>query len=194
MSASASLIPELENVIQNGSQEKRALMLQRIANLFSDGAASFNEDHIGLFDDVLCRLVIEIETKARAELSERLSPIRNAPTQLMLKLANDDDIAVAGPVIAQSQRLDEVDLVSIAKTKGQAHLMAISERTGIGEAVTDECVPDQNGDQVSLWQFYGNVWVLDVSTMWCAPCQKLASGLQEIVNDHEEEGFVYLKP
>ena len=140
MSASASLIPELENVIQNGSQEKRALMLQRIANLFSDGAASFNEDHIGLFDDVLCRLVIEIETKARAELSERLSPIRNAPTQLMLKLANDDDIAVAGPVIAQSQRLDEVDLVSIAKTKGQAHLMAISERTGIGEAVTDVLV------------------------------------------------------
>jgi thiol-disulfide isomerase/thioredoxin len=62
----------------------------------------------------------------------------------------------------------------------------------VGEAVTDECVPDQNGDQVSLWQFYGNVWVLDVSTMWCAPCQKLASGLQEIVNDHEEEGFVYL--
>ena len=60
--------------------------------------------------------------------------------QLMLKLANDDDIAVAGPVIAQSQRLDEVDLVSIAKTKGQAHLMAISERTGIGEAVTDVLV------------------------------------------------------
>ena len=63
MSASASLIPELEDVIQNGSQEKRALMLKRIANLFSDGAASFNEDHVGLFDDVLCRLVIEIEPR-----------------------------------------------------------------------------------------------------------------------------------
>src|SRR6476660_8183981 len=144
MSASASLIPELEDVIQNGSQEKRALMLKRIANLFSDGAASYNEDHIGLFDDVLCRLVIEIETKARAELAECFSPIGNAPAELMRKLANDDDIAVAGPVIAQSSRLEESDLVRIVSTKGQAHLAAVSERDGIGEAVTDVLV--QRGD------------------------------------------------
>ena len=64
MSASASLIPELEDVIQHGSAEKRAQTLQRIANLFVDGAPQFNEDHIGLFDDVLCRLVYEIEAAA----------------------------------------------------------------------------------------------------------------------------------
>ena len=148
MSASASLIPELENVIQNGSQEKRALMLKRIARLFSDGATSFNEDHVGLFDDVLCRLVVEIETKARAELAERFAPINNAPGELMRKLANDDDIAVAGPVIAQSVRLDETDLVSIAKTKGQAHLVAISGRSGIGEAVTDVLVRRGDSDVI----------------------------------------------
>jgi uncharacterized protein (DUF2336 family) len=154
MSASASLIPELEDVIQNGSQEKRALMLKRIANLFSDGAASFNEDHVGLFDDVLCRLVIEIEIKARAELADRLAPISNAPSELMRKLANDDDISVAGPIIAQSARLEESDLVSIAKTKGQAHLVAISERNGIGEAVTDVLV--RRGDLEVIHGVAGN--------------------------------------
>ena len=140
MSASASLIPELEDVIQHGSYARRAETVRRIANLFMDGAPSFNEDHIGLFDDVLCRLVTEIETKARAEMSRTLSPIVNAPGELMRQLANDDDIAVAGPVIAQSQRLAETDLVNIAKTKGQAHLFAISGRDGIGEAVTDVLV------------------------------------------------------
>ena len=55
-------------------------------------------------------------------------------------MRNDDDIAVAGPVIAQSPRLAETDLVNIAKTKGQAHLFAISGRDGIGEAVTDVLV------------------------------------------------------
>lgn len=154
MSTSASLIPELEDVIQNGSQEKRALMLKRIANLFSDGAAAFNEDHVGLFDDVLCRLVIEIEIKARAELAERLAPINNAPSELMRKLANDDDISVAGPVISQSARLAESDLVSIAKTKGQAHLIAISERDGIGEAVTDVLV--RRGDTEVMHSVAGN--------------------------------------
>jgi uncharacterized protein (DUF2336 family) len=140
MSASASLIPELEDVIQHGSYARRAETVRRIANLFMDGAPAFNEDHIGLFDDVLCRLVTEIETKARAEMSRSLSPIANAPGELMRQLAHDDDIAVAGPVIAQSPRLAETDLVNIAKTKGQAHLFAISGRDGIGEAVTDVLV------------------------------------------------------
>jgi uncharacterized protein (DUF2336 family) len=140
MSASASLIPELEDVIARGSLEKRAATIQRIANLFIDGSPSFNEDHIGLFDDVLCRLVVEIEAKARAEMSKSLAPISNAPSELMRKLAQDDDIAVAGPVLAQSVRLKETDLVDIAKTKGQAHLVAIAGRDGIGEAVTDVLV------------------------------------------------------
>src|ERR1051325_7365044 len=128
MPASASLIPELEDAIQHGSYEKRAQMVRRIANLFVDGAPSFSEDHIGLFDDVLCRLVVEIESKARAEMSHTLAPMANAPESLMQQLDRDDDIAVAGPVIAQSARLKETDLVDIAQTKGQAHLFAISGR------------------------------------------------------------------
>jgi uncharacterized protein (DUF2336 family) len=140
MSAYASLIPELEDVIQHGSYAKRAETVRRIASLFIDGAASFNEDHIGLFDDVLCRLVTEIETMARAEMARTLAPIENAPGELMRELANDEDIKVAGPVIAHSARLAETDLVSIAETKGQAHLFAISGRNGIGEAVTDVLV------------------------------------------------------
>src|ERR671918_842725 len=102
MPASASLIPELENVIQNRSAERRAKTVQRIAKLFVDGAASLNEDHIGLFDDVLCRLVVEIEAKARAEMAQSLAGIPNAPSELMHTLANDEDIAVAGPVLARS--------------------------------------------------------------------------------------------
>jgi uncharacterized protein (DUF2336 family) len=140
MSASASLIPELEDVIQNGSAERRAKTVQRIANLFVDGAASFNEDHIGLFDDVLCRLVDEIEAKARIEMAQSLAVIGNAPSELMHKLAKDEDIAVAGPVLAQSRRLQENELVELAKTRSQAHLAAIAGRSDLGEAVTDVLV------------------------------------------------------
>lgn len=140
MSASASLIPEIEYVIEHGSPERRATTLRRIANLFVDGSPNFNEDHVALFDDVLCRLVVEIETKARAEMSNSLAPIANAPSELMRRLARDDDIAVAGPVISQSVRLEETDLIDLAKSKGQAHLVAIAGRGGIGEAVTDVLV------------------------------------------------------
>jgi uncharacterized protein (DUF2336 family) len=145
MSAPASLIPELEDVLQNGTPEWRARTLQRITSLFLNGAEQYSEEHVGLFDTVFIRLIDEIEAKARAELSHRLAPISNAPVEAMRILAKDDDISVAGPVLEQSPRLPDADLVEIAKTKGQAHLLAISGRTGIAEAVTDELV--RRGDR-----------------------------------------------
>ncbi|MDP6932320.1 MAG: hypothetical protein QGG40_05360, partial [Myxococcota bacterium] len=33
---------------------------------------------------------------------------------------------------------------------------------------------------------------LDVSTMWCAPCQELAGEVQATWEDYEDEGFIYL--
>src|SRR5271169_168638 len=146
MGASLSLIPELEEVVQHGSREKRVETLQRITALFLDGASGYNEEHVGLFDDVFGRLIEEIETKARAELSSHLAPVSNAPTKVLRTLAKDDDIAVAGPVLKLAPRLAEIDLVDIAKTKSQAHLQAISVRQALGEAVTDVLVQRGDGD------------------------------------------------
>jgi uncharacterized protein (DUF2336 family) len=47
---------------------------------------------------------------------------------------------VAGPVLTKSARLQEADLVELARTKGQAHLAVIAGRKDIGEAVTDVLV------------------------------------------------------
>jgi len=135
----------LEEVLQHGSAERRARTLQRITTLFLNSADQFNEDHVALFDGVFTRLIEEIESKARAELSNRLAPVSNAPIEAVRRLAKDDDITVAGPVLEQSPRLPDADLVDIAKTKSQAHLLAISGRTGIAEQVTDELV--RRGDR-----------------------------------------------
>jgi uncharacterized protein (DUF2336 family) len=145
MSAAASLIPELEDIVQNGTPRRREHALRRITTLFLESASLFNEDHVRLFDDVFNRLIDEIESKTRAELAHRLAPIGNAPGELICRLARDDDITVAGPVLRQSRRLGEIDLVEIAETKSQAHLLAISSRTGVAEPVTNVLV--RRGDQ-----------------------------------------------
>jgi uncharacterized protein (DUF2336 family) len=145
MSVAPSLIPELEDIVQHGSPRRRAQALRRITTLFLESASLFNEDHVQLFDDVFNRLIDEIESKVRAELAHRLAPVGNAPGELIGRLARDDDIAVAGPVLRQSRRLAEADLVEIAATKSQAHLLAISSRTGVAEPVTNVLV--RRGDQ-----------------------------------------------
>jgi uncharacterized protein (DUF2336 family) len=145
MGAAISLIPELEDVVQHGSRRKRVETLQRITALFLAGAARYSDEHVDLFDDVFGLLIKEIESKARAELSSRLAPVANAPIKIIRTLANDDDIAVAGPVLKLAPRLKEADLIDLARTKSQAHLQAISSRQALGEAVTDVLV--RRGDR-----------------------------------------------
>ena len=145
MSAALSLIPELEEVVQRGSRAKRVEALQRITALFLDGASRYEDEHVDLFDAVFVLLIEEIETRARAELAKHLAPIGNAPLRVLGKLARDDDIAVAGPVLKLAPRLTEVDLVDVASKKSQAHLHAISARAALGEAVTDVLV--RRGDR-----------------------------------------------
>jgi uncharacterized protein (DUF2336 family) len=68
--------------------------------------------------------------------------------QVVRALAKDDDIAVAGPVLAQSRRLADSDLIDIAGTKSQAHLLAICNRSGIAEAVTEILVRRGDSDVI----------------------------------------------
>ncbi|MGB6912520.1 MAG: DUF2336 domain-containing protein, partial [Pseudolabrys sp.] len=144
MSVPASLLPELEEVVQHGSAEKRAETLRRITTLFLDGAPSFRAEHIALFDDVIGCLIEEIEAKALAELARRIAPVANAPAGVVSTLAKNDDIAVAGPVLKQA-RLADRDLMYIAENKSQAHLLAMSTRLGINEALADTLV--ERGDR-----------------------------------------------
>ena len=144
MSVPASLLPELEDVVLHGSADKRAETLRRITTLFLDYAPSFNAEHVALFDDVIGCLVVEIEAKALAELARRVAPIPNAPPGVVSALAKNDNIDVAGPVLKQA-RLTDPDLMHIAETKSQAHLLAMSARLGISEALSDILV--ERGDQ-----------------------------------------------
>ena len=132
MGGTLSLIPELEDIVQRGSRARRREILQRITALFLAGAGRYDDAQVDLFDDVFSLLIDEIESKARAELSRQLAPISNAPVNVVRTLANDDDIAVAEPVLKLSPRLSETDLIDIADSKGQDHLRAISERRAAG--------------------------------------------------------------
>ena len=61
-----------------------------------------------------------------------------------------------------------------------------------GNIVPDFRLVDQHGDTVSMWQFYGNLVLLDVSTMWCSPCQELGKTTQETWEYYADKDFIYM--
>lgn len=61
-----------------------------------------------------------------------------------------------------------------------------------GEVIPDFRLPDQRGQTVSLWQFFGDVVLVDISTMWCGPCRELAYETQATYEDYADSGFMYV--
>jgi uncharacterized protein (DUF2336 family) len=146
LNANLSIVDEVETAISTGSAEKRLDTIKRVTDLFLSSAGTFNGEQIELFDNVLERLIKTIEIRAVADISARmalvemssqLAPIAQAPPSVVRRLARNDEIAVAGPVLAESARLNTEDLVEIAETKGEQHLLAISGRWWLKEVVTD---------------------------------------------------------
>jgi uncharacterized protein (DUF2336 family) len=140
MTAELSFMKEMENAIAGASTSRRGEMARKVTDLFVGRSDEFSADDLAVFDDVVVRLATEIEEHARALLSRRLAPIRNAPPRIIRLLARDDDIEVAGPVLAQSAQLSDEALVEIARTKGQAHMLAIAQRGSLSEVITDVLV------------------------------------------------------
>lgn len=139
-----SLIDELEASISQRNIGSRAEILRQITDLFVVGSGQFDIEQMALFDDVMSRLVSEIEHSARATFGETLAAIANSPPKVTRTLALDDSIEVAGPVLRRSECLDDETLITGAKTKGQDHLLAISQRSRLSEGVTDVLVERGN--------------------------------------------------
>ena len=143
--AQNSLITEVESAIASGDAGKRADSLRRITDLFMIRADHYSDAQIEVFDDVISRLAEQIESKARAELARRLAPVNRAPTAVIRALAQDQSIDVAEPVLTQSPRLTEDDLLGFANSQGQDRLLAISKRSTVSESVSYVLVT--RGDQ-----------------------------------------------
>jgi hypothetical protein len=135
-----SIIDELEEAVASGSSAKRVSTLRRVTDLFLHDGERLSEDQVRVFDDVLCHLVTRVETRVKAELSGRLASLDHAPAGVIKHLASDNEVVVAGSVLANSTRLTTSTLVEIARTKGQDHLLAMSGRANLPEAVTDVIV------------------------------------------------------
>lgn len=138
MAAITSFLAELDEAVARGNPESCLRALWHAADILIAG--TYSEDQIWTFGEVIGRLAQEIETSARAKLAGKLACSQNAPYALTRQMASDDCIDVAWPILSQSERLDTETLIACAKNKSQQHLLAISRRQTVPEAVTDVLV------------------------------------------------------
>jgi uncharacterized protein (DUF2336 family) len=113
------------------------------------GAPSYNEDHVGVFDEVLCMLVKkDIDRAQLAKLSNGLAAVDNAPAKVVGILARHADSAIHGPVLEQAKaRPDNAIATIIDNDKVDAKLLArIATRAVLGEVLTDVLIKRGNAE------------------------------------------------
>jgi uncharacterized protein (DUF2336 family) len=134
---SVNIIEQLETALASKDITRRAEVLRRVTDLFVLGSGTFSEDQVDLFDDVMSRLVDSVEVAACVQFGDRMARLPDAPLRVIRSLARSDVVEVAGPVLTHCERIGDVTLLEAAQTKSQEHLLAISHRRILPEAITD---------------------------------------------------------
>src|SRR5215813_7951693 len=86
VTVSAELIDQLEAVLKD-SADRRVRTLQRLSELLRSCAGRLNPSQVGVFDDVLVRLLDCVGARALAELSSSLADFAAPPAQTVRHLA-----------------------------------------------------------------------------------------------------------
>jgi uncharacterized protein (DUF2336 family) len=140
------LIAQFDAALARVSSAEQFAIQRQMTDLFLGGADSYSPWQIAIFDGVMGRLIERSDRRGLLEFTGRLAMVDTAPALVIGRLSMNDDIAVAGPVLEKSNVLTDENLVAVAKSKSQDHLLAIACRARINEIVTDVLVERGNAE------------------------------------------------
>ncbi len=147
-SPGANVAEDLLALALERSSDKRIDLLRRITETYLDQRESRTHAEQFLFDDLLEKLIDKIDPAHRAEASGHLAGLPCVPDALAQRLAGDDDIAVARPMLRDYGAMPEAILIDVARRGSQEHLQAISSRSEVTPPVSDIVV--DRGDQATV--------------------------------------------
>ncbi|MBO9459828.1 DUF2336 domain-containing protein [Labrenzia sp. R5_0] len=140
-------LAKLADLARDTSAGGRKSLVSMLTDLFVNSGDDRDEQISLLFGDIVLKVLGQLEEETRIILSKRVCKEKDAPRELMVKLAQDE-FPVAGPVLENSPALTSADLVEIACSASMEHLGAIAGRETVDKAVTTVLV--DRGDTAVL--------------------------------------------
>jgi Uncharacterised protein conserved in bacteria (DUF2336)/PilZ domain len=140
-----SITAEITGIASRLDTPRLADRLGRVVDLVRIEAGHCSAETIAVFDEVLKGLSDIAPLPARAVMARRVSELVDGPSGIVVKLAWDEAIEVAEPVIRRSPLLADSELLGLAQKRGNPHLLAISRRSALAPEVVEVLV--QRGDE-----------------------------------------------
>lgn len=128
---------ELETTLDRLGGAARAAAVRELADALVASAGTLGPTELRVYDEVIRWLARRSDGLVRAAVAIGIASAPSGPELTVRDLAHDPDPAVATPLLRGSRLVPEADLIAVARNGGEAHLVAIAEREGVGEAVTE---------------------------------------------------------
>jgi hypothetical protein len=139
------LAQDLAQLALENSSDKRLKLLRRLTDVYLESDEEAVPAAQYLFDELVERILGGINANDRADASVQFSTMNRIPDSLAHRLATDDDIRVAAPMVQNYEALSENTLLAVAQKGSQEHLQSIVRRAVISPSVSDIVV--ERGDQ-----------------------------------------------
>jgi uncharacterized protein (DUF2336 family) len=129
----------LKDFAEESSSDKRRELLRQATDVFLAEGRALTDEENHMLDEVVSAVSADLSSQVRVELARKIaaSSIPFSRTARTLAL---DHIDVARPILEGSRGLSEADLLHIIETRSADHMMAVTQRTDIGERVAHALV------------------------------------------------------
>ena len=149
----ASRFAMLANLAKETTSDGRRELLRKVTEAL-DPKAGLAEAEVAQFDDLLATIASDYSTQIRSQIAKlvagSLSPFSHTAHRFAL-----DDIEVARPILENYDGLSEDTLLKVVGQKSQDHMMAVTRRRRISEAVSQALV--ERGDDAVVTSLLTNV-------------------------------------
>ncbi len=137
----------LIKLAQDNSEGSKKVLTENISDLFLSSEGRLNEHERVLMNDIMIKLLKNVEKTIRAKLSDRLAESQEMSVELVTMLANDQ-IEVARPILEKSSLLKDEDLIETIRNRTDAHRLAIAIRAHVSAQVSDELIEHGSEDVI----------------------------------------------
>lgn len=124
---------------REGTMRSRKQLAENVLDLVISDEGRMNDRERALTDQVLTRLVKDMELQVRQQVAAQIAKSSSAPEGLLEMLARDD-ISVAGPILKHSPILKDGVLIEIVKLRIREHQLCIAMRENLSTAVSDAII------------------------------------------------------
>ncbi|WP_305986407.1 DUF2336 domain-containing protein [Roseibium sp. MMSF_3544] len=126
----------LLQLAKESSSEKKHQLAEHVTGLLCSREDDGNSEETHLLNNMLEGVYGSLELEARQKMSERLADVKATSSKLTAAMANDE-LPVAQAVLERSKSITDEDLLKIAETRDQGHLLAMAKRDHVSETVTN---------------------------------------------------------